>query len=255
VSPGPILTVDIGNTRIKWGLWKNADISQQDAHDYSFDTLPELLDRAWNELEVPSRVMLACVAGAAPEAKVQNWLAAHWQTQADVFQTTKQFAGLSHAYAQPEQHGVDRWAAMIAARAQYQNPLCIISCGTATTLDVIAADGRHLGGQIMPGSELMFSALKTRIPALAKLEFSAQPPADFFATSTVKAVEQGVLQMAAAGLDRACDAAREQLGANMKTLITGGAAAVMLALMKNSVELQPDLVLRGLYLAAQQDQP
>jgi pantothenate kinase type III len=41
----------------------------------------------------------------------------------------------------------------------------------------------------------------------------------------------------------------------MKTLITGGAAAVMLALMKNSVELQPDLVLRGLYLAAQQDQP
>jgi type III pantothenate kinase len=253
VTGSSILTIDIGNSRIKWALWKNALLVEQGAHDYRADNLPAILSRAWSALEVPAQAILACVAGAAAESEVQNWLTGHWQVEARVLRTTKQFAGLRHAYAQPEQHGVDRWAAMIAARKLYQTPLCVISCGTATTLDLIDADGQHLGGQIMPGTELMFAALKARIPVLSDLEFSSAVPDRPFATNTDDAVHLGVTQMAAAGLDHACDAARELLGANMKILITGGAAAAMLALMKNSVELQTDLVLYGLYLALQQE--
>ena len=247
-----ILTIDIGNSRIKWALWSQAMISVQGAHDYTAKTMSQLLDTAWAELAVPSKVVIACVAGDSVLTAVQDWLAGRWQMSAQVLRTTKHFSGLSHGYAQPSDHGVDRWAAMIAARALYQTPLCIISCGTATTLDVITADGQHLGGQIMPGSELMFSTLRARLPALAEIEYSARLPAALFATNTADAVQQGVVHMAAAGLDRACDAAREMLGVEMKTLITGGAATVMLALMNHSAELQPDLVLHGIYLASQQ---
>ena len=253
MTASSILTVDIGNSRIKWALWKNASMVEQGAHVYNSDNLSTVLSQAWQTLEMPGAIMLACVAGSDVEMKTQNWLAEHWQREARALRTTKQFAELRHAYAHPEQHGVDRWAAMIAARDLYQTPLCVISCGTATTLDLIDADGRHLGGQIMPGTELMFAALKSRIPVLSNLEFSSAVPDQPFATNTDDAVQLGISQMAVAGLDRACDAARERLGADMKILITGGAATAMLALMKNAAELQPDLVLRGLYLASQQE--
>jgi len=250
----PVLTIDVGNSRIKWALWKHAAIVEQGAHDYSVATLAGILDAAWGQLDAPTSAMLACVAGAEPQARVQAWLAGRWQIEARILSTTQPIAGLSHGYSRPVDHGVDRWAAMIAARARYQTPLCVISCGTATTLDLIAGDGRHLGGLIMPGCELMLTALKTRIPALADIQLPAALPAELFATETAAAVALGVLQMAAAGVDRACDEAREKLGASMKTLITGGAATDMLALMKNAAELHPDLVLHGLYLAAQQGQ-
>ncbi len=253
MTASSILTVDMGNSRIKWASWKKAAVVEQGAHVYNSDNLPDVLSQAWNQLEAPGTVMLACVAGDEVETKMQHWLAEHWQLEARVLRSTREFAGLSHAYQHPEQHGADRWAAMIAARDLYQTPLCVISCGTATTLDLIDADGRHLGGQIMPGAELMFAALKSRIPVLSDLEFSSAAPAGPFATNTADAVRLGISQMAVAGLDRACDAAREQLGADMKILITGGAATVILALMKNAAELQPDLVLRGLYLASQQE--
>jgi type III pantothenate kinase len=253
MTASSILTIDIGNSRIKWALWKNAAVVEQGAHVYNSDNLSTVLSQAWHTLEVPGAIMLACVAGSDVEMKTQNWLDEHWQLEARALRTTKQFAELSHAYQHPEQHGADRWAAMIAARDLYQTPLCVISCGTATTLDLIDADGRHLGGQIMPGAELMFAALKSRIPVLSDLEFSSAAPAGPFATNTADAVRLGISQMVVAGLDRACDAARERLGADMKILITGGAATVMLALMKNAAALQPDLVLRGLYLASQQE--
>jgi type III pantothenate kinase len=253
MTASSILTVDIGNSRIKWALWENAAVVEQGAHVYNSDNLSVILGKAWDALEVPGTVMLACVAGADTETQMQNWLAEHWQIEARVLRTTKQFAELRHGYAHPEQHGVDRWAAMIAARNLYQSALCIISCGTATTLDLIDADGQHLGGQIMPGTELMFASLKSRIPVLSNLEFTNAVPDQPFATNTVDAVQLGVTQMAAAALDHACVTAREQLGADMKTLITGGAATGMLALMKTPAQLQPDLVLYGLYLAAQQE--
>ena len=247
-----ILTIDIGNSRIKWGLWRDAALVASNAHGYDAKTLDSQLDQAWQGLEQPDAIILACVAGRAIENSVQAWLREHWQREARVFQTTSQFGELVHAYQQPGQHGADRWAAMIAARELYRRPLCVISCGTAVTLDVIDAAGKHLGGQILPGADLMFAALSQRLPALAMpepgIDTSGYPA---FASNTSDAINIGVLNMLAAGLDRASDQAREIMGADTKTLLTGGAATAIMPLMKTPVELQPTLVLRGLYLAAQ----
>ena len=219
--------------------------------DMTPESLNSQLDEAWHRLEQPDSIILACVAGSAIEKSVQAWLGEHWQRAARVFHATSQFGDLVHAYQQPGQHGADRWAAMIAARELYSRPLCVISCGTAVTIDVVDAAGKHLGGQILPGADLMFAALSQRLPALAKPEpgFDASGyPA--FATNTSDAVNIGVLNMLAAGLDRASDHAREIMGADTKTLLTGGAATAIMPLMKTPVELQPTLVLRGLYISA-----
>lgn len=248
-----ILAVDIGNSRIKWALWQDGQMQTPAAIDYRSDNLSALLDANWQSLVPATTVMLACVAGEAVEQLVQQWLQQHWQLQARVLRSSPQFGELKHGYAQTQDHGVDRWAAMIAARALYQTPVCVLGCGTATTVDLIDASGQHLGGQIMPGSELMISAVQARAPGLALHAIPESVPAGHFATASGAALRLGVMQMAAAGLDRACDEARALLGADMKILISGGAATAIMPLMKNATILQPYLVLQGLVIAAQQD--
>jgi type III pantothenate kinase len=247
-----ILTIDIGNSRIKWGLWQAGQLVESAAHEYVIEDVGSLLNDNWRHFEKPDVVMLACVADNTVETIMQAWLHEHWRIQAQVFRATRQFGAMTHAYKKPEQHGADRWAAMIAARDMYSVPLCVISCGTAVTVDVIDATGKHLGGQIVPGPDLMLDALRQRLPALADIE---TPPGcnagAVFASNTADAVTSGVHNMLAAGLDRASENARNLVGVEMKTLLTGGGATVMMALMKTSIELQPDLVLRGLYIAAQ----
>ena len=158
-----ILTVDLGNTRVKWGVWQDGSLVKQGAQVYADGDLPAVLSEAWHALEVPTGIMFSCVAGDAVEAGLNAWIEENWQIQPRKLVTTNTFAGLSHAYPLPEQHGTDRWAAMIAAHEMYsERPLCVISCGTATTLDVIDANGRHLGGQIMPGPRLEFQDSKAR---------------------------------------------------------------------------------------------
>ena len=48
---------------------------------------------------------------------------------------------------------------MIAARVLTDRPCYVVDCGTAVTIDALAADGRHLGGVIIPGMRLMREAL------------------------------------------------------------------------------------------------
>lgn len=247
-----ILTIDIGNSRIKWALWQNGNMQTPAAIDYCRDTLSALLDANWQSMVPPTMVMLACVAGTEVEQAVQHWLQQRWQLQARVLRSSQQFADLKHGYAQTQDHGVDRWAAMIAARVLYQTPVCVISCGTATTVDIIAASGQHLGGQIMPGGELMISAVQARAPGLAQHAIPESLPAGHFANASGAALKLGVMHMLAAGLDRACDEARALLGADMKILISGGGATAIMPLMKNSTIQQPHLVLQGLAIAAQQ---
>ncbi|MGB5397306.1 MAG: type III pantothenate kinase [Gammaproteobacteria bacterium] len=246
-----ILTIDIGNSRIKWGQWQAGQLVETAAHAYVIEDVEALLNNNWRHFEKPDAVILACVADNAVEKIMQAWLQEHWRMQAQVFRATRQFGAMTHAYKNPEQHGADRWAAMIAARDMYSVPLCVISCGTAVTVDVIDAAGKHLGGQILPGADLMIGALRQRLPALAHIETPVASNASaVFASNTADAVACGVHNMLAAGLDRAAENARDIAGHNLKTLLTGGGATAMMALMKTSIELQPELVLRGLYIAA-----
>src|SRR3546814_17254315 len=67
--------------------------------------------------------------------------------------------GLRNAYREPERLGVDRWLAMIAAWHTHRGAACIANAGTALTVDVIDAQGQHLGGIIAAGRAEQQSAI------------------------------------------------------------------------------------------------
>jgi type III pantothenate kinase len=155
------------------------------------------------------------------------------QSQVDGF-------GVRNAYRQPEKLGVDRWLALVAARQDLQ-PVCVVDCGTAITLDLLDGEGQHLGGLICPGLTLMKQALSDGTQALAfdGREFALKP-ADF----TEAAIDSGTL-FAAIGLVEAV-LARQPEG--FKIILTGGDALRIAGGLKLRHQVDDALVLRGLAL-------
>ena len=79
-----ILTVDIGNSRIKWALWGKAMRVAYDARVYDSNRITKTLDEFWSAMEKPASVMISCVAGEMIEQAVLAWIKQHWQLEADV---------------------------------------------------------------------------------------------------------------------------------------------------------------------------
>ena len=241
-----MLTVDVGNSRIKWALWQDDALSATGAADYLKDSPQSVFD-SWLELAPQQNVHVACVAGNTMEQALTQWMQQHWNTTPVYLRTAAQQAGVSNAYPDPAQHGVDRWAALLGAHALYQSPVCIIDSGTAVTIDLMDTQGKHYGGRIMPGLAMMRRALLEQTQGIADTE-GATPD---FANNTADAVSSGTLHMLRAALIDVCNAARALLGSDMKIIITGGMAEQMLNLpdMPDMVH-EPNLVLTGLRIAA-----
>lgn len=156
--------------------------------------------------------------------------------------------GLRLAYAQPQTLGADRFLAMLGARTRgdvcRQQPRLVVGIGTAITLDLIDADGRHHGGRIAPSPTLMREALHAR---------AAQLPAtggDFttFANTTEDALRSGcdgaALGLIAAGLHDA----EARLGVMPALLLHGGGVDALAGLdtLPAPAHIAPALVLEGL---------
>ena len=157
-----MLAIDIGNTRIKWALYKNGQILVRNAVGYDRVTLEVVLNG--EKLPVASnRVLISNVAGDQIKLQVTRFLEAHKCDDYSFVKTQSLQCSVSNSYDVVENMGVDRWLAMIAA---YHSPLrgsqeavCVVDCGTAITLDVVGSDGKHLGGLIMPGFQTMYKSL------------------------------------------------------------------------------------------------
>jgi type III pantothenate kinase len=154
--------------------------------------------------------------------------------------------------------GSDRWVALIGARAAHpRHALCIISVGTAVTIDLLDARGRHRGGLITPGPSLMIDALLARTAGIRRRAGGAAVTADlgadpavFWARDTRSALRAGARHGTAALIAQARRAARALLKSAPRLLVTGGGAAAIAALLPAAIRHEPDLVLKGLGVIA-----
>jgi type III pantothenate kinase len=126
----------------------------------------------------------------------------------------------------------------------------VVDCGTAATVDMLAADGTFLGGAILPGPTLMARALAdgtSKLPEVAAL--GASPPPPMPGRSTHEAIAAGIgfgIQGAVARLVAEGQAA---LGGDAEVILTGGWRGAVRAALPGATEI-PDLVLHGIALAA-----
>jgi type III pantothenate kinase len=241
-----MLTIDIGNSHIKWAIWNDDRIIQAGHTAYSKQE-PGAAFAAWQDMAPEKDVMVACVAGDRVEHALAHWLQLHWSVEPVFLRSSARLLGVTNAYADPARYGVDRWAALIAAHSLYPGPVCIIDAGTAITVDLMDAEGRHLGGRILPGLVMMREALLRGTEGIQQTDGNITD----FADNTADAVSSGTLHMLMAAVKEIVNSAQRRLGSDMKIIITGGMSEQIMSLPAMPAMLhEPDLVLKGLYTVA-----
>jgi len=245
-----ILLVDIGNSRVKWATFDGHEVGAQQAADYSGWTAPDWRRELFAAADV-RRVIAVTVAGDASQRMLREAAQAGPGCAVEFVTTTASAAGVRNAYRDPKLLGADRWVAVIAAHHRAGRDCCVVDVGTATTVDAVSADGRHLGGFIVPGPRLMIGSLLKGTSDLARHSAaSGAGGSALFADNTRDAIERGCLVTLAALADRSVQELARQLGAAPMLVFTGGAAPLVMPHVLSPLEWVPDLVLRGLAVLA-----
>lgn len=241
-----ILDVDIGNTRIKWRSSEQPDVIEL----FTFgDELPE----RWRSLSSSDRLRLSSVLKPERTAGFIDAVRQLGGVLVERAQVQQDFAGLRLAYSDASCFGVDRWLALLAARARFSGRDCVVvSGGTALTVDLVTAEGLHLGGYIALGRRAAVQALWQSADGLgeARQDFAPrlQP-----GTTTLDCVAAG-LTLFYRGF---ANELRQRLEAELSQpqwIFTGGDADALLYFFTEigscvSAQVVPGLVLEGLAIA------
>lgn len=239
-----MLLVDAGNTRVKWAL--AAPGAAPGAWQAQGAGLHAGLDRIaaeWSAAGSIERVLVSNVAGPA----VRERLAAALPPGAEVewFASSRERAGLRNGYREPQRLGCDRFAAAIGARALAPGQdLVVATCGTATTVDAVRADGLFVGGMILPGLMLMASSLARNTAQLPQVAHGATLP-PLFGDNTDDAIVSGCLSAQAGAIERAVAGLKAQA-----CIVSGGAAPYIVPALKLACLAVDNIVLVGLQVAA-----
>lgn len=249
-----ILELDAGNTRIKWRLreQKESGTWHKLAEDSVFaeQKVPSVFIELGKQLEkLPmtriDRMLVSTVRGEGFKAVFSSVMTEKWHLQPEYAAVSAAANGVRNGYDDVSKLGVDRWLALVAAYAQTRAACCIVNCGTALTVDLVAADGQHQGGYIVPGLHLMRAALATRSKALATAPSAWESSTP--GTSTLAAVHNGILAMAL-GFLRDIRQQDIKAGRSSEWFLTGGDAPYLAAHLDWGCRLISDLVMDGLSL-------
>ena len=244
-----IFVIDVGNSRLKWGFAEKGRLveSGEDLHP---SRLSSFASKHWVDKARPTSVVISNVGKASLGDRIRQWIVRHWEIEPYFISSESDGFGVKSGYVEPTQLGSDRWAALVAAREITQAPTIIVDCGTAITIDVLNQEGEHLGGLIVPGIEMMRSALVAKAEKIKLNELHVQSPT-LLARDTKGAVMGGTLYSAVAAIDRISHDVGHELGEETEYFITGGDAPQFLPLLSGQYKHYPNLVLEGLLRIAQ----
>jgi len=152
--------------------------------------------------------------------------------------------GIDIRISKPTEAGADRLVNAIGAHLVYPGDLLLIDSGTATTFDIVAADGAFEGGLIAPGINLSLQALHEAAAKLPRI--AIQKPDRVIGRDTVTAMQSGVFWGYIALIEGLVDRIKTEWGAPMTVVGTGGVASLFEGATTSIDRFDPDLTIRGL---------
>jgi type III pantothenate kinase len=256
-----LLAIDIGNTRLKWTLYDRAAPGARAlAGGAEFlDHIERLGEGEWAGLPVRPAAMIGCVvAGDHVRRRAEEQIDEAFDLPASWVVSSTEEAGLVNGYDHPTRLGADRWVAMIGARHRMlaaqraagagPRPMVVVMVGTAVTVEAVDAEGRFLGGLILPGHGIMLRALESGTAGLHVPTGEVRE----FPTNTSDALTSGGTYAIAGAVERMVQHLRRRCGAEPVCYMTGGAGWKMAPAMATPFELVESLIMDGLLVIAEQ---
>lgn len=245
--------IDVGNTHTVVGLHNGAWAAVWRLETHSGDTEDQLaatFGQLCQATGLPFKADALIIGSVVPSVE-STWrhFGEKWLRQTPVFLERGAQVGLEVTYDPPHAVGADRIANALAAIAQYGAPVVAVDFGTATTFDTVDADGRYIGGAILPGVLISVEALSQRAARLPSI--SLVEPKQAIGRNTVDALRSGVMLGYAGAVDALARQIRSELGGKPTLVATGGLAGAFSNLCKEIDVVNPNLTLEGLLLAHQ----
>ena len=251
-----LLAIDIGNTRLKWALYDAAlPGGEPTAHGAVFlETVEQLGEGGdWSRMAPPDAVVGSCVAGDAVRHRVEDQVHEMWERSCSWVVPTASQAGVVNGYDHPARLGADRWVAMIGARWRLlaggrAGPALVVMVGTAVTVDALDAEGRFLGGLILPGHGIMLRALEGGTAGLRV------PTGDVvhFPTNTSDALTSGGTYAITGAIERMHRHLLQRTGLPPHVIVSGGAGWKVAPYLGVPYELVDSLLFDGLLRVARE---
>ncbi|MDR0934300.1 MAG: type III pantothenate kinase [Burkholderiaceae bacterium] len=251
-----LLLIDVGNTLAKWAIVPSGATVTPDGVTWTLagevcrDDM-DLLGDIWQKAlfgQPLKRILISNVAGPVVQGRIAALLGMLPSPSDGVtwFASAPSLAGVTNCYADVMQLGSDRFASLVGARALFpEQNLVVVTCGTATTIDTLTADGAFIGGMILPGLRLMAESLSGNTALLPEIGDmpEAIPP---FAIDTVNAIRNGCMTAQAGAIERTVTVHARHLP-GLRCVLSGGAASRVLPYLSIPAQIVDNLVLVGLH--------
>lgn len=232
--------LDMGNSRVKAWLCQDQEVIAR--YSFAHQLQPHQL---FTELPVEFQQVMDFVGiSSVLDVSANQHLAVlaeqYWQCRPQFAASQSMMHGITNAYPDYQQLGVDRWLNVLAVMDR--QPCCVVSCGTALTIDALS-QGQHLGGFIVPGLHLQLSSLVQGTRRVRPQLVST--PHLGWGTNTSTAVHHGIVLAAVATIEKARAQLAEQLQQPVQLVLTGGDAEKLAPHLQDHVII-PELLLLGL---------
>jgi type III pantothenate kinase len=247
-----LLTIDIGNTTIKLGVfegnnlkasWHIATDIDRLADEYAV-VLLELLKQKGIAADAVEKVAMCSVVPPLT-ATFEELLSNYFGISPLVIEAGVK-TGVRIRMDNPREVGADRIVNAAAAHNLYGGPVIIVDLGTATTFDAVSADGDYLGGAIAPGMVIAIETLSEKAAMLPRVELTK--PAKAIGSNTVSAMQSGILFGYVGLVEGLVSRIKKELGEKTQVVATGGYARLIAAETAIIDAVNTDLTLHGLKL-------
>lgn len=245
-----LLAIEQGNTNSLFAVhdgenwiaqWRSATEPNRTADEYAV-WLHQLLSMAGLQL----RLLDACIISSVVPQSIFNLrnLSRRYLHAEPLVIGENVDLGIPIRVGKPAEVGADRVVNALGAHIAYPGPLIIIDSGTATTIDVVAADGGFEGGAIAPGIHLSVEALHNAAAKLPRV--ALRKPQRVVGNDTVSAMQSGVFWGYIGLIEGMIERIKAERNEEMTVVATGGIASLFYDATESIHHFDPDVTIRGL---------
>ena len=244
-----LLTIDAGNTNVVFAVydgeaqnhvWRCKTDSGRTSDEYAA-WLFQLFTREGLAFE---SINHAVICSVVPQANRQLLQLCFDSFGCEALMVSHETVALDIKLDRPAEIGADRLVNAIAVLQDYSVPAIVIDFGTATTFDVIDANGAYIGGVIAPGVNLSMEALHMAAAKLPKVDIVKTQ--SVIGSDTVSAMQSGTYWGYVGMIEGTINRITEELGEKPVVIATGGLAGLFADTIPQIEKVDKDLTLRGL---------